>query len=555
VEGTETWLHLRATGADGAFRAKVLAGWASMAILVLGTLALHALWTRLASPWGAAADWSLLGGHLALGGLALSGHALGAWAAHLPRAERSVRVGAALLGAASLYTLAAQTSLRWDRGPEPPIARFVLVQLVLAGALLLLAWGLARARLEPGRAPGARHSRRNALLAVLLLGLPVALTPTSLQDALARLAQRGAPRIAFGEDGRPVVQDGGGLPGDDVIFDARSTPLSWADAGPPPLERRFVGQPFDFRPATLMLLGGDVQQPLGWYDQVSRRFRTYVWHGGRATELRTLGLADGAPLPAGALPVFGWDAASVAFVDAASGGAWQLHRTPDGTPRLDEAPLPGGERLVGLERVHWLRFARAGLYEPYGVSDQLLARGETGLWTWTDGGWAPWTPEDDDVLESRFDEAVLVRLQRAGDGLRPRVAVRDERSGELLLEAPAASPGETRVLLAQGLSLARPPLLAVLAALRPDAVRDETDTALDAYTRDVALAGGARPWLLGGALAVAALLALSVRRHLGREPGERGLRAAWTLAVLLLGVPAAIAAGLVEPPRPASRGT
>jgi hypothetical protein len=352
----------------------------------------------------------------------------------------------------------------------------------------------------------------------------------------------------FDADGRPAVASAVGLPGEDLLFDVRFTPLAWAGDGPPPLVRRFAGEPFELRPATITLLGGDVEQPLGWYDEAARLFQVYEWQGDRLAGLRTLGL-DGQPLPAGCLPVFGWDAASVAFVDAAAGRAWKLHRTPGGV-RLDEAPLPDGRRLVGVDRVHGLRRARTGLLEPYGVSDSLVVRAEDGPWAWTAEGWAPFVPEDGEVLESRLQEVAVVRVARAGDGLRPLVEVHDADGGQLLLEAPAAVPGAASLLLSQGLAALRPPLLAGWSATRPIADLDRPREALDAYTRDLALVGSRRPWLVALALGVSAVLALTVRRHLGRAPHERGLRTAWTLAVLLLGLPAAVVAWLVEPGRP-----
>lgn len=546
--GTQAWLQQRPTGARGAFHARVAAAWISLATLWLGTLALHLAWTRFASPWGAAPDLSRLPSYLSLGVLAFCGHALGAWAAHLPRAERSARLGAALLGACSLYALGAQLSLRWDGDPAAPLARFVLVLLGVGVVLLAGAARLARARLEPERAPGAAHSLRLALPGVLVLGLGVAMTPSSLQAVLERGALRAAPRVVFDAEGRPALASSAGLPGDDLLFDARATPLAWAGAAPPPLVRRFAGRPFELRPATLTLLGGDLHRPLGWYDEAARLFLVYDVQGERLVGPRTLGL-DGQPLPAGALPVWGDDAPSVAFVDPAAGRAWKLHRGPQGV-RLDEAPLPDGRRLLGVERVHWLRRARAGLLEPYGVSDHLVARAADGPWSWSADGWVPFVPDDDDVLESALHEAAVVRVARAGDGLQPRVEVRAADGGELLLAAPAAVHDGTSLLFAQALSAARPPLLAAWSASRPLSDLDRPHGALDAWTRDPALAGAQRPWLLAASLAVSVLLALAVRRHLGRLPGERGLRTAWTLAVLLLGIPAALAAGFVEPRRP-----
>jgi hypothetical protein len=368
------------------------------------------------------------------------------------------------------------------------------------------------------------------------------------------MAQREAPRVVLDADGRVVAEERIGLPGDNLVFDSRSTPLSWIRETAPPLDRRFLGHPFDLRPATLTLLGGDVFHPLGWYDQASRRFHAYEWQGTRAVALHRLGLGpEAGPLPAGSVPIFGSEATTATFVDPASGQAWVLHRTPDGVPRLDVAPLPDGQRLVGIERVHWLRRARAGLYEPYGVSDELVVRGDAGgLWTRGPDGWTPYVPEDDDVLESEFDAVVRLRLVPTGDALHPRVQVRDAQTSDLLLEADVTAPGTANALLSQGLAAARPPLFAAVAALRPPGVPEERAWALDPLARDVALDGGARPWLLLAGLALSALLVLCVRPYLGRAPGERGLRAGWSVAVLLLGLPALIAMSFVEPPRRAA---
>ena len=586
ARGTEAYLHHRATGAGGAFAAKVLAGLLALALILGLELGLHAAWTAFVSDAAPLARWERLLDHLAVASLLLSSYGLGLWASALRRSE-GTRMLVLLLGAVSLYLLSAQVSLRWDGSPHPPLLRFVLVQLLLAGVLGGLAVRLQCAGGEPERPVRSRLALALVLPAIVLLGLPLAQAPTGLQNALSD-AELGLPHIVLDREsgemllaapsGRgflPAGADGEPLPGAEplqgytgwgykpehrylTLYNPASTPLGWGGSEPPPLRREFAGRAFDFDGSWLHLRDTGRGPRAAWFDNADGQVLALVEGQERAIGMRRLGRPDGRPFSADTLPV--WvtgDAphgeADACLVDRSDKTAWQLVDGLAG-PALRAAPLPGGERLDDVERVHGEWRVIGGLLEPYGYSDQLVVRGEAGHWAWTGSEWTPWQRKPGSVLESELPGAIRWRLRAVdGDALLPHIEVRDASYGTVRFEhdyAPRSPQQWTTVLATQAVTLVRPPLLALVALGQPAAAFDRTlPGPLDRLVLDPALAGGNRWWLAAASLLVALGMASAAWRHLGPAPADRGRRRVWTVLVAALGWPALLALVLVEPKR------
>ena len=610
---TQAYLHHRATGARGAFGAKVLAGLACLALILALELGLHAAWFALFSDVGHLARWGRALDHLALASLLVSSYALGLWSSSLPRSE-GMRLVALLIGACSLYYLAALVSLRWDLGPEPPTLLFVAVQLALAVLLGGLAVAVHTAEVEPDRPLKSSLALALVLPALLLFGLPLAQMPSGLQDSLRDEVLSGRPHLVRDrEDGsfllavllyrEPNSQNyvyvraderGQPLPAErleyngwgyepehryQTIYDPRRTRLAWAVARPPLLRRKFAGTAFEFDGPWMSVRNAGLGPRAAWLDQADGRVLAAIPGEEEAAGERWLapglarppGTEEAAGLrwlerggarfsldtvPLWAARAFGEPSEACLF-DRADRTAWRFVDGAGG-PELAPVRLPGGERMLDVERVHGAWRIGVGLYEPYGVSDHLVLRGESGLWTWSSTGWRSWEPEPGDVLESELPGAIELRLHNAsGDALLPHIEVLDARSGERLASHDyAVHAGDERLawVAAQVPTLLRPPL-ASLAALRvpAEALDGGVPRPLDRFVLDPALAGGRRPWLALLGFGLALVWARSAWKHVGARPADRPRRLVWTGIVLALGLPALVALALLEPRRPAPK--
>jgi hypothetical protein len=580
---TEAYLHHRATGAAGAFTAKVAAGLLCLALILAIELGMHAAWFAMFSDAAPLARWERLFDHLALASILVSSYGLGLWTSAIPRSE-GARLLLLLVGALSLYLLAAQVSLRWDGGPEPPVLRFVGVQVAIGALLIVQARRLQCAGAEPERPLPTRLALGLLPAALLLFGLPLAVMPTGLQDDLREEVRDGLPHVVLDRDEGTLllaVQTGAGfVPADEhgqplagagslagysgwgyepghrylTVYDPARTPLGWSGNEPPPLRRLFAGKPFEFDGPFLHVRALGRGQRAAWYDRAARRVLALVsGPEDRAIGSRRLDRPDGRGFSPDTLPVFSTgDDGGAALVDRADATAWRLADGERG-PELLPAPLPDGERLRDVERVHGDWRVGVGLLEPYGYSDALVARGERGHWTWSGHAWEPFAPEPGDVLESRLPGAIDMRLLAAdGDALLPHLQVRDAADGTLLLahDYDARSAGQRLALAGVlGLTVLRPPLASLVALGRSAGDFDRTlPRPLDRFVLDAALAGGNRWWLVLLGFGASLLMARAAARHVGGPGADPLRRSVWVAAVALLGWPALLACTLVEPP-------
>ncbi len=592
-EGTDAYLIHRATGAAGAFQAKLLAGWISLSLLVVMVLAIHALWFALFSPAGPLARWERAWQHLALSTLIFSGYGLGLWTSALPRAE-STRFLMLLLACSSSLALSSLVSLRWNGGPSAPVLRFALVQIALAAAFTWQARRTYLSGVEPERPLGGRLALWNVPLALVGLALPFALLQSSLQKGLrgrilsnrehivqapdgelflaGRFGRFASGFVRFDQSGLPVSEEllrytGWGRGGGEdywTVFHPDQTPLAWSTSSPPPLRRLFVGKPFELSSSWLHIRGlgwpNLPWRPTAWLDQASGWVHAAESIAEEPVAMHRLGKGSSSErFSRSTMAVFPSEGSGACLVDRSDASAWRLEGQGAGT-RMVPAPLPEGERLIDVERVHSLWRIHVGLYEPFGVSDTLVARGERGHWSWTDTGWVPYEGWPGSVLESQAPAAIELRVRNAnGDGLAPRIEVLDARTGDVRFAhdyLPRTGVQKLALLGAQVLAVLRPPL-ASLPALRQDASAPERmRRPLDKFVLDPALAGGHRAWLavLGFLLALA--MAATASRHLGRSGSDRPLRLLWIALVAVLGLPAFVACCFVEPQRlrqPATR--
>ncbi len=585
MRGTDVYLCHRASGPGGAHRAKVVVGLLGLGVILALGLGLHAAWFAAFSEAAPLARWERVFDHLALATLLVSGHGLGLLASVLPRKE-STRFAVLLLGAGTLYLVAATTSLRWDREPEAPLLRFALTQLALGALFALFAGRIVRAAGEPERPLRGGAALALAPLAVLLLAAPFAILPTRLQRGLherllehkehlvrlpdgriAAAAPTGDPGSSFallGTDAaaEPEVLEGyGDSPFDPdarvwSVYDPDQTPLAWATPTPPPIERRFTGRPFELDGPFVWMRDVGQGDRAAWYEPARGRVLAIESGHDGPKALARLGKGpSGARFSPDTVVVFAHareGPREAVLVDRADGSAWRLADGDTG-PTLVPAPLPEGDELVDVERVYGLWRVRAGLLEPYGVSDVLLARGRNARWAWSGSAWKRYEPEPGDVLASEADAAVVVRVQREGDDvLWPSIAVTDARTGEVRLVHTWSARGARDRWLAgaiQAVAVLRPPLASAAAFLAPASRWEGPSGPLDRWYLDPALLGGRRPWLVALGLLLAALLAASAARYVGRAPADQARRRLWVALVLAIGWPALFALALIEPRR------
>ncbi len=573
---TEAYLHHRATGPTGAFVAKVVAGLLGLALILGLELFLHGSWFFLFSEVAPLARPERVLDHLALASVLVSSYGLGLWTSSMPRTE-ATRLMMLFVGAVTLYLVSALLSLRWGGVTEAPVARYVLGHLAIGAVLGVLAWRLQVAGGEPERP--LRTSRWLPIAVVVpalfFFGFPLATMPTGLQRGLRDVVLEDQPTIVLDKETGELMRvvrgvggwfradaDGAPLPDEPVpdydgwaykpehpyltVFDPDSTPLGWGGETPPPIRRAYVGDAFSFDGPYIHVRASARGPEAAWYDRARRNVLALSL--GPDGEPRQARLERPGGFSSETRPLFDGDGGAC-LVDRADATAWRL----DGET-LVPAPLPEG-RLLDVERVHGRWRVAVGLLEPYGYSDSLVARGTTGLWTWTPDGWVPWESDPGDVVESDLPGAWDMRLRAVDDdALLPRLEVLDAETGEVIL-AHDYTPRTAGEWAAYAGTLAhnvvRPPLASLVALTESPAAFDRTlRHPADRLVLDPALAGGNRPWLALASWVVALLLARSVWVHLGASPEDRSRRVIWTALVALLGIPAMVALAFVEPTRP-----
>jgi hypothetical protein len=562
---TEVYLRHRASGAVGAHRAKVLVGLALLSLLLAIELGLHAAWIAISSDDAHPVRWERVRDHLAVATLLASGYGVGSLTSVLPR-HRRLRFGLLLIGSWTVITLAL-AQMAWVEWSSPRTA-FAMFQLALAAVLIGLSGAVVRSASEPERPMRGRVGVWLAPASLVLFALPFAFGPTWGQAQLLARLSDGRERIVRLADGTiAVVPDGseGELvpshraPWDPpveawTIYQPRRTPMqSFTHSKTPPEigERRAA---FAFDGPFVRLRGFATDRQMAWFDLTERTVLALHTDAVRRTSVRRLGRGPSwEPFSRETVVLYpqagsGRDAVLVDRVDAS---AWRLV-DDEGGPRLAPAPLPSGDVLIGVERLHGLGAVRTGRLEPLG--EARVARGACGLWRWDGAAWKPFVATVAEVLEPDVPQAVLHRVERAGaDVLWHEVAVVDAQSGERLLVhryGPRDARDARIGAFVQGLSLLRPPIAAVAAWSSPAERWDVADGPLDPLVLDPALVGRQRTWLLLAGIGVAALLAWLATRRLGRAE-DRVLRRVWFALVLVFGVPAFLASVLVEPRRAA----
>jgi hypothetical protein len=244
---------------------------------------------------------------------------------------------------------------------------------------------------------------------------------------------------------------------------------------------------------------------------------------------RTVGKGDGPFAPEDRVLR---DGPVLAIRDGKDGALWLLDPEAN-PPRFVRHALPGGDHLVA---------AVASWYRPrlkVAVPRAVTYVGERGAYVLQDG----------ELRSQDFDPAELASARAQGvatiDGPTSFTAVVDGPGGPFVHHYRPQLPLEHLVagLLRLG-SVARPPLLAAPSAFTSARSLFEHQI----FYLDWGIAAG--DWLaLGGNLVLALALAALAFRRLSRTAMPAGRRWAWTIAVLLTGVPGYLCQRLIETDR------
>ncbi|HVS18203.1 MAG TPA: hypothetical protein VMT18_06355 [Planctomycetota bacterium] len=574
--GTEAYLLHRATGAGGAFAAKLAASVASLALLIVAPPLTYALSHVVAGTWIVDAPLRPLVHAMVASSTALGGFAVGVFTSQL-RGDWGRRVLLAVLGAGTAVFIAKVAASPIEGLGQASAARFVLTQATLAAGVLAAAFGMFRAGDDAGRPWPTRTAAAFAAVALALFTLPYVVLPSTVARGLRNAAIGAGPHVVqdpAGElylaeprggrewsirdaQGKPVPEslartyDGYGRKDAPFhsLYRPRSTPLSWLgpqhDALEPFPARAFVFE----RPARRVLTpAGDA-----WYDVAGGRIGAVVrddMRNGRWVELEAparMGVSypEGRPFGERYAPL---------LADAAAGRLWSLEADPGREPQLVERHLPEGERVLGVVRVQSKARLKAGLFEPIGTSTGLAIVGESGPYLWDGERLGP--PEEIDpqwlsstgALESDPDVVALHLSPVDIDGLGYTLEVRDAQSGELRITADYRVRGASALLM-HAATLVSAPAAALISWTRPATEPRKADASRADPLADPLLVGRAHGGLLLAVLLLGTLLALSTWRHLGRNGTPPLARALWTAGALTLGLSAWGVARVLTPSR------
>lgn len=587
--GTQAFLVHRGTGHRGAFHAKVLAGLIGLAPLVVVPptvfFAVHLYGTELSGRAAAINLVRLIGA----GSVALLGYAVGVLAAQLRRGWL-VRIGLALVG--SLTALLFLTVLyvpHWIP-TQHPLARLLILEALAATGLLALARSAFEETPFHGRARVANLARAASLSALCLpllvlasfFAVAIQSLPSSdrhiVEDRQGRLYV--ATRTDLDREVRVAGREGlskmgwvysltdergetidveAALPyrGYESQFPAwqekenpdlpsyRTLFAPWVDslislAGAAEFRDVRLPEPFAWSgPWSDLKVGTD------WWVRVDQSTGT-LWgaripntdpHWQRLASAGTRVEVVQRSTP-GARPI---------LCDVQGQRLWKVSgSTKHSPPQLELAPLPDGDRFVGIEPLLAATDLRKGLWQPTGGT---IVRGERDLYAFIDGTWFRWSELGDIARDGKALAEEVTRLQRwtltaaAERGTLSRVEVFDALTGQprIALELPPAP------LAAELWCLALPPAAAWISWASPEAPAWNPRLYRVGFAKVSLLRGQARTWIPALLLVGCAFLMRDLWRRLEHGGTPIELRLWWCGATLCLGLPAYLLARIVEP--------
>jgi hypothetical protein len=599
---TQAYLLHRGTGPLQAFLSKVLCGLAAVSLAVALPPLVYWLWHVVLSPSVEDPLNERLVHFLAFGAAGIPAYGLGGFVAQL-RCPWWSRVLLGLVGSLTVFLV---PSMRWTAGDEwtMPIVPVLIAHAGLASFLLAGAYRLFRAGEDTARPWPAYQGLVAAALVLPLVFLPWIYFIGNVQARL-RLELLGTyPQVVedaentlyFVNEVQPV-EDGhrsrwqreyelwssDGLPIRDervrrysgfgwdfdpflTVFDPGFTPLQLDGPGDGlDLARRYFGG-FDgawialnfghewprdrwFHPAdgTIHFVGSRIDDPT-----MSTTPHEVRGRPDKSFSLRTLVL-DSMQVPHLSAP-------QRLLIDLDDHTLWFARATAEDIA-VESLTLPGGDTLVGLERLYSTFLLRAGLYEPSPPSDAFLLVGSKGRYLWTNEGIA--TVEDDRQLAENYQRKTVPASAAEGfiawrmepskvDGLGFHLDVFDVKTGQLALQhdyRPESSAQRRLAAFAWLCSLARPPIGSLWSSFGAQTDPRDVVYARVSVLRDPLLLGGSNPHLLWTSVGLGAFLALSVHRRLRGNPHSRAVCWTWTGAVALFGIPAWLVCQMVEPSR------
>jgi hypothetical protein len=591
-QGTEAYLVHRGTGRRGAFRAKVLAGLASLVLLAIVPPSLFgSFYLSSQDHAGSASVLSLVQAAIA-GATVVPGYALGVFVAQVRRGW-ILRAALALLGAATLLS-----ALTWLAHPAVQLWHIPFVGPLLAAAWLLF---LAGREFETGER--SKRSRPIALLRALTtaaLCLPFFLfVPFFVRAALRIDVMAGFPHVV--EDGQgklfvatPTERDRASLLGSNPgiprvgnvyeLVDAEggrvpdSTALhynSWSSYSDnqvaphadkahfttlyapfwtpmtqvPEIVRRTDGH----HPRGPLQLSGPWHvardQPVGWHVLVDLSDGA-VWVGAWSTmprhRLATLGPSIRV--------LEGKRNSGPVLCDEATGLLRTLRNQQDNDelPVLEVVALPDGDRFVGVEPLYSVDAARIGVRIK--AQGELL-RGTTGLYVRDHQGWLRWEELGLSERAGRAPETELDELHRWSlvfsslDGFGFHLDVLDAVTGDTRLAidlTPTTQRQRNKAFLAELACLTFSPAVVLASWSSPRRVAPEHFGVIGPTLLDE-LRGRNRTGIVVASLLLAAALTRQLWRRLGQGGAPLELRLWWCGATALLGLPAYVLCRLLEP--------
>jgi hypothetical protein len=568
-EERNTWRYLvhRSTGYRGAFLAKLALDWSVLALLTIVPLGVHAVWIVWFTDDASIALWSRYFEIVTTAAIGVGAHAIGVFASQLRRPtwlRFTIALGASIgfLAASTFVTLAPYES------PIGPAARYLLWIAVISLPLQMFSYRMFVAGIDDDRAFAGRLGVAVAACTLVLLAPWICFIVGALQSvpvgnytyerATIVELSNGELRLALYENGRPFEVPSHGsderVPIGGVV---RIIPLLGWTRWEAPTEAALLRdanalRPFEFGAAWTPLthlprLGVWSPSDNVWFPR--RGGRIAVVQHGDDPSMRTLLLLGKGPedaeFSALAGPIGRLGSHTICIVDLLDRTLWRLD--PDvPQPQVERLELPDRDEFLRVDRMVLTDVAGPGV-SLYDLDHSVVVVGKHGVYEWDSDHFVDGTRNSLWVPASEAGASARLRVELTRpDALEPAVAVRDAKSGALLFEYAYKSAFDVRIACAYACSIVRP-TIGSFASLFSEVPANFREIYLFI---DPLLTGGRRVWLLALNVVIAAALATRAwRRGVVGDPR----RVFEALAILLLGVSAAVVLALVEPRRRAAR--